>query len=164
MTKILLILRHAKSSWTDLTLADIDRPLNKRGMKAAPRMGRLLLNEGLAPDLIISSTAQRCRETVELLTPACDFSGEIVWDPALYGGGFQAYLEAIRRAPDDVERVMVVGHNPDLEELVDALTDVDIFLPTGALVRVDAPIDAWSELETTGGYELVDIWRPRELD
>jgi len=164
MTKILLILRHAKSSWTDLTLADIDRPLNKRGMKAAPRMGRLLLDEGLVPDLIISSTALRCRETVELLTPACDFSGKIIWDPALYGGGFQAYLDAIRRAPDDVERVMVVGHNPDLEELVDALTDVDIFLPTGALVRVDAPIDAWSELEATGDYELVDIWRPRELD
>ena len=164
MTKTLLILRHAKSSWSDLTLADIDRPLNKRGRKAAPRMGKLLQDEGLVPALIISSTAQRCRETVELLTAACDFDGAIIWDPTLYGGGFQAYLNAIRRAPDDADPLMVVGHNPDLEQLVDALTDVDIFLPTAALVRIDPPIDAWSELEATGGYELVDIWRPRELD
>jgi phosphohistidine phosphatase len=164
MTKTLLILRHAKSSWGDLTLADIDRPLNKRGMKAAPRMGKLLQDEGVIPELIISSTAQRCRETVELLTAACDFTGEIIWDPTLYGGGFQAYMDAIHRAPDDADPLMVVGHNPDLERLVDALTDVDIFLPTAALVRIGAPIDAWSELEATGDYELGDIWKPRELD
>lgn len=145
-------------------MADIERPLNKRGMKAAPRMGKFLQDKGLVPALIISSTALRCRETVERLTSACDFNGEIIWDPTLYGGGFQAYLDAIHRAPDDANPLMVVGHNPDLEQLVDALTDVDIFLPTAALVRVDVPIDDWSELEAAGGYELIDVWRPRELE
>ncbi len=163
MTKTLLILRHAKSSWKDYSLSDHDRPLNKRGKRAAPRMGELLRDQGLTPDLIISSTARRARDTVARVTPAAGFDGEIIWDSSLYGGGVHAYTWAIRHAPDAVNSVMVVGHNPDLEELVEVLTTVVTFMPTAALAQVALPIDSWLDLVVDGGCELVNLWRPKEL-
>lgn len=164
MTKTLLILRHAKSSWGDLSLADHDRPLNGRGKKAAPRMGELLLERGLTPDLIISSTARRARDTVTRVAEACEFDGEPLWEGSLYGGGYQAYTWAIRNARDDADIVMVVGHNPDLEDLLEALTGAVAFMPTAALAQVALPIDSWRDLVVDGGYELVNLWRPKELD
>jgi len=164
MTKTLLILRHAKSSWEDFSLSDHDRPLNKRGEKAASRMGQLIRDQGLTPDLIISSTARRARETVEGVAPACGFDGDIVWEPSLYGGGYSAYTWAIRHAPDAVESIMLVGHNPDLEGLVEALTGVITAMPTATLTHIAIPIDSWRDLVVDGSYELANIWRPRELD
>jgi phosphohistidine phosphatase SixA len=161
--KTLLILRHAKSSWEDEKLPDIDRPLNKRGRHDAPRIGDLIKAEGLLPDLIISSTAKRTRSTVELVAGASDYDGEIRWDESLYAAEPQAYITALRALPAEVERVMVVGHNPGLEELVAMLTDEWARLPTAALAQVSLDIANWSDLEFEPVGKLVHVWRPKEL-
>src|SRR5215475_4778950 len=93
--KILLILRHAKSSWKDPQLSDHDRPLNKRGKRDAPLMGNLLKDEDLKPDLIISSTAVRAKKTAELVAKNCKYKGEIVLNNSLYGAEPKDYLRIL---------------------------------------------------------------------
>jgi len=164
MTKTLLILRHAKSSWKDTTLADHDRPLNKRGKRDAPRIGRLLRKENLVPDLIISSTARRAHDTVELVVKYSDCDGQVVWASSLYMGGYLAYLNSVRTVEDDVEMLMVVGHNPDLEGLVTALTGLEEAMPTAALARIELPVGRWSDVQEGSEYALINLWRPKEMD
>jgi phosphohistidine phosphatase len=161
--KILLLLRHAKSSWKDETLPDRERPLAKRGLQDAPRMGRLLLAENLMPDLIISSTARRARQTVEMVAEAAGYAGEIRWLDELYAAPPEEYLSALATLPESYLCVMMVGHNPGLEELVALLTEEEESLTTAALAQVDLSVAAWSEvgMETEGN--LVNIWRPKEL-
>jgi phosphohistidine phosphatase len=159
----LLILRHAKSSWKEEGLVDHDRQLNKRGMCDAPRMGQLLVTEGIVPDLIISSTARRAHDTVELLTEACAYEGDVVWASSLYMGGYRAYLNTLRNADDEFNTVMIVGHNPDSEQLLTVLTGVNETMPTAALAQIDLPLSSWRELEEGQSYPLIALWRPREL-
>ena len=161
--KKLLILRHAKSSWKDETLADHDRPLNARGRDAAPRMGRLLRQEEIVPDHIISSTARRAHDTVDLVVESSGYGGNVAWASSLYMGGHGAYLDTLRTVNAQINTLLIVGHNPDLELLVTALTGVVEILPTGALVEIELPIVQWHELRVPGDYRLVNIWRPREL-
>lgn len=161
--KILLILRHAKSSWKKPGLADHDRPLNKRGKRDAPRMGQLVEQEGLVPDLIISSTAQRARVTAEVVAENSGYEGEIQLERSFYMGYPEAYLEVLCQLPDEVGTVMVVGHNPGLEELLEELVMEPERLPTAAMARIDLPIQSWQELDDEVVGELVKLWRPREL-
>jgi phosphohistidine phosphatase len=160
--KSLLILRHAKSSWKNDALADHDRPLNRRGKHDAPEVGKRLRDEDLVPDAILSSTAKRARQTAEAAARESGFAGEIRLSPELYGGGPEAYLEAIRSLPGDVERALVVGHNPDLEELVEILTGESVRLPTAALAHVRLELQAWQDLNEEEPGKLVDLWTPRE--
>lgn len=161
--KTLLILRHAKSSWKRSELADHDRPLNKRGKHDAPRMGKLLMDEELIPELIISSTAERAKKTTELLANEMGYTGEIVYDRDLYAAWPEAYIETLCVLPDDYETVMVVGHNPGLEDLLEMLTDEVERMPTAALAQVSLPIENWRELSFDIKGELIYIWRPKEL-
>lgn len=162
--KTLLILRHAKSSWKDETLPDHERPLNKRGKQSAPLMGELIRREGLLPDLILCSTAKRARQTADLVAEASAYQGEIQHSRELYAAPPQAYLQALSQLEDQYERVMVVGHNPGLEELLQALTGEMQPLPTAALAQVDLPIESWAELKSLRRGRLVEIWRPKELE
>ena len=161
--KSLLILRHAKSSWKELGLSDHDRPLNKRGRHDAPKMGRLIRKKKLKPQLIICSGAKRARETVELVTEACVYKHEILFSEALYAAGPEAYIKLLKELDDAYQRVMVVGHNPGLEELLERLTSEDQILPTAALARVELPIKRWNELGDSVNGELIDLWAPRQL-
>lgn len=161
--KILLILRHAKSSWKDLTLSDHDRPLNKRGKRDAPRMGELIYEQDLVPDLMLSSTAKRARMTAEAVSEACSFEGEIKFLRDLYQADSENIIQILSDLEDELMRVMVVGHNPDLEELLELLTGEYERLPTGALAQIQLPIEHWSELDENTEGKLVDVWRPREL-
>jgi phosphohistidine phosphatase len=161
--KILLILRHAKSSWKRTELPDFDRPLNKRGKSDAPRMGELLRQMDLLPDLILSSSAQRARQTTQAVVDASGYGGEVRWLDSLYAAPPESYLEALRGLDDSLQRVMVVGHNPGLEELLEELTGASETLPTAALVQVMLPIQSWSELDEDVSGELVQIWQPRQL-
>jgi phosphohistidine phosphatase len=122
--KWVLLLRHAKSSWKNPDLADHDRPLNKRGKHDAPLMGRLLKRE----DIIISSTATRARATAEAVAKA--YKGEIVLNKSLYAAGPEAYLGVIHDLSDEGVRVLIFGHNPGLEELVELLTGEIQLMPT----------------------------------
>lgn len=162
--KTLLILRHAKSSWEDAGLKDHDRPLNPRGVRDAPRMGRLIVELDLVPDLILSSTAVRARSTAELVAEELEPTPEIEDVRALYFAAADDYLEVLREHAGDAERVMVVGHNPSLTTLVTRLTNALERMPTAALAHVELDIDDWAELDKDTPGELIDVWRPKELE
>lgn len=157
--KTLLILRHAKSSWKQPALDDHDRPLSPRGARDAPRMGALLRRRGLTPDLIVSSTAVRARTTAEWAADRSGCGGGVRLDRRLY----LARPETIAAVAGDLgggaTRLLVVGHNPGLEELVARLTGAAEILPTAALAQVRLPIDAWSGLSTSTRGALVGLWR-----
>ncbi len=159
----LFVLRHAKSSWKNPDLADHDRPLNKRGKRDAPRMGRLMREEGLLPQLALSSTAKRARLTLDQALEAARHQCEVHLTPRLYLAGPEQIVEVLRGLPGQFERVLVVGHNPGLEELVGELTGEDVILPTAALAVVDCASQAWGELRLSGEAQLVRLWQPREL-
>lgn len=165
--KMLLILRHAKSSWKDSKIADHDRPLNKRGLRDAPRMGWHLREEDLLPDLILSSTAFRARKTAEIVAEKSGYEGEVEFRSDFYAADPEAYIEALSSLTDEYTRVMVVGHNPGLEELLELLTGEPEKLPTGALAQVALPVQSWRELNDIEARslegELVNLWRPRDL-
>ncbi len=161
--KTLLILRHAKSSWKHAELPDFDRPLNKRGKRDAPRMGELLRQADLLPDLILSSSAQRARQTTQAVVDSSGYPGEVRWMDSLYAAPPESYLEALRGLDDSLQRVMLVGHNPGLEELLEQLTGEDETLPTAAIAQVMLPIQSWNQLDEDVGGELVQIWLPRQL-
>ena len=161
--KTLLILRHAKSSWKDASLADHDRPLNKRGKRDAPRMGKLLREQNLVPDRIISSTAKRARNTATAVAKACHCEDRVELTQEFYHAGPGAYLDVLQNVPDDNQRVMVVGHNPGMEGLVAHLTGRMETMPTAALARVALSIEKWTELDYEVQGELLDLWYPKAL-
>jgi phosphohistidine phosphatase len=161
--KTLLIMRHAKSSNKDADITDHERPLNKRGKLAAPRMGRLLKEEGLIPDIILCSSAKRARLTAEAVADQSGYEGQIKVSTDLYGTGPGAFIRALQSIPDGTNRVLVVGHNPGMDELVEVLTRQVKTLPTAAIVQIDLPIDYWKEISETTQGELVYFWKPREL-
>ena len=161
--KTLIILRHAKSSWDNSRLADHDRPLNSRGKEDAPKMGRQLDQEELVPDLIISSSAERALATAESAALAAGYEAEIQVTRQLYHADPDAYLEVLRQVPDKLERVMVVGHNPGMEELVEQLTGRYHRMPTAALAQIQLPIARWASLDDETNGRLINLWYPREL-
>ena len=161
--KTLLILRHAKSSWKNASLSDHDRPLNKRGKRDAPRMGKLLQEQGLVPDRIISSTAKRARKTATAIAKACDCEDKVELTSEFYHAGPGAYLAVLQNVSDDNQRVMVVGHNPGMEGLVAHLTGRMETMPTAALAHVALPIEPWTELDYEVQGELLDLWYPKGL-
>lgn len=161
--KTLLILRHAKSSWNNARLTDHERPLNPRGRRDAPRMGVLLRQEDLVPDLIITSSAERALATAELVALNCDYEADIVVTRDLYHGAPEDYLETIGERAGDSQVVLVVGHNPGVAELVAWLTGEDERMPTAALAHVTLEIETWGEIgEETRGV-LQNLWQPKEL-
>jgi phosphohistidine phosphatase len=160
--KSLLILRHAKSDWGDSSLPDHDRPLAKRGQKDAPRVGKVIHERGLDPQVIVCSGARRARQTAEAAIQAGGLTARLQIEPELYGGGAQAYLDALNRLPPEVERAMVVGHNPDLEDLLSSLTGRVETLPTAALALVKLPVQAWDQVKLAPVGELVFVWRPKD--
>lgn len=161
--KTLLLLRHAKSSWKDGDLSDHDRPLNGRGKADAPRMGTLLAKEDLVPDLIITSTAKRAAKTAEIVAQNSGYEGEIHYSRYLYGASPDEYIEALNELGAAQNCVMVVGHNPGMEDLVEELAAEWVRMPTAALAQIELAIDQWSALTLETSGKLVNIWRPKEL-
>ena len=162
--KKLLILRHAKSSWAQGNLSDHERPLNARGEADAPQMGKLLRQEGLVPSLIISSSAKRAVTTARLVAEAAGFEGELRVTRQFYHADPETYLAVLREtAVNDHDCVMVVGHNPGMEELVAQLTDWDDVFTTANIAHVALPIESWQELTDDVEGTLVNWWQPREL-
>lgn len=163
--KTLMLLRHAKSSWKDSNLADHDRPLNKRGKKAAPQMGSLLSAEGLVPDLILSSTAVRARETAEAVAKSASYEGPIELLESLYLAAPGTLLgEAQSRTPDSVVRLLLVAHNPGMEDLVEILAGARHTFPTSALAVFEVAIERWKALELGVETKLSKIYRPKEIE
>jgi phosphohistidine phosphatase len=161
--KTLLILRHAKSSWDDASLDDRERPLNARGRRDAPRMGDLLRDEALVPDVIITSDAVRAHTTALAVAETAGYTRDIVVDPLLYHASPEDVLAVLKTVPAANGTVMIVGHNPGLEDLVEQLTGEPHALPTAALVQLALSIEGWRELSASTRATLVNLWRPKEL-
>ena len=161
--KTLLLMRHAKSSWKDNKEKDRERPLNKRGRHDAPIMGQILADRELVPQCILSSSAERARETAEVIAKASHYDGDVSYLDKLYMGEPEDYIEALRDLPNEVERVMVIGHNPGLEMLLQLMSGQIQSMPTAVIAHIVLPIDHWSELSMNTSGEVVDIWRPKEI-
>ena len=164
--KTLLLLRHAKSSWKNADLSDHDRPLNERGKTDAPRMGLLLKQNELVPDLIVSSTAKRARKTAEKVAVECSYVGSINLEGELYLAPPSAYIEVLRQVDDEYQRVMAIGHNPGIEELLHLFSgsDAHMHMPTAALARLSLEIDFWRDLNRDSKCVLEGYWCPKDLD
>lgn len=161
--KQLLVLRHAKSSWKDESLRDFDRPLNKRGKKDAPRMGELLANLDLRPDLIITSAATRARLTAEAVADNSGYDGDIEATRALYMAMPDDYVAVLNQVADLNSLVMVVGHNPGIEDFVHDLAGGWERMPTAALAHIELEIETWKSLDLDTPGKLLNIWLPKEL-
>jgi phosphohistidine phosphatase len=162
--KTLLVMRHAKSSWAEASQADEQRPLNKRGRRDAPRMGRLLREKGIVPQAILSSTAERARQTALAVAAESGFEGELQFEASLYAAPAEAYLALLQRLPAELQIVMVVGHNPGVDELVSELTGEDEHLSTAAIARLELSLERWSDVSAETEARLETVWRPRELE
>lgn len=161
--KTLLILRHAKSSWDNAHLNDHDRPLNARGRADAPHVGERLKAEGLQPDLILTSSAERALATAEAVAVACGYNGELRVEQQLYHAYPETYRAVLQTVGDEYGRVLFIGHNPGLELWLAELTGQEVIMPTAALAQIVFDISCWASMseETTG--QLVQVWRPREV-
>ncbi|RNC84380.1 MAG: histidine phosphatase family protein [Balneola sp.] len=150
--KFILLLRHAKSSWSDPSLDDFDRPLAGRGIKDAPRMGKYLKKSGYKPDYIVSSPAARAVQTTRLCTEAMKLDESIIrWDEDLYFESVLNYIEAVQSAPENADTMMVVGHNPLMEATATALSggrDTTAFrIPTAGLVCLESYAVRWQDIK-----------------
>jgi phosphohistidine phosphatase len=160
--KRLLILRHAKSSWADSSQDDWERPLNDRGQRDAPRVGEWLRDQKLVPDLIVSSDAVRARSTAEAAAAGMGYTRDIIKHPSLYLAKPHDVLEVLREVAGDAGAIMIVAHNPGLEDLVHALTGVHHGMGTTSLVVVDLAIEHWSELDSRATGSIAGTWAPRD--
>jgi phosphohistidine phosphatase len=169
--KRLYVLRHAKSSWDDHDAADHERPLSERGRRAVRLLAAHIQAKGIAPELVLCSSARRTRETLDGL----GLSSAVLVEHRLYGADADGLIERLRSLPADLGSVMLVGHNPAMQMLVlrlaaagsgdrgsaEGLEEIRRKLPTGALVTL-AVNDEWAQLDL-GSAELIDYVRPKAL-
>jgi len=155
--KTLLLMRNAKSSWKDQKLVDINRPLNKHGQHMASMVGKLLIEKELVPQLIISSSAVRARQTAELVAAGAGYTGEIQYLSSLYMAEPSAYLGVLSATSDEYERVLVVGHNPGLEALLQILSRRIIALRSASVAFVSLPLRFWRDLNGDVEGELIEF-------
>jgi phosphohistidine phosphatase len=159
--KTLLVLRHAKSSWKNHDLADHDRPLNKRGKKDAKRIGKLILEQALVPELILSSSAKRAQKTALRVADDIEFDGTLTISRELYSFGYEAYLEMLSELPRDINSVMIIGHNPGLEELIEALIGEYRRMTTASLAQIIIDIEEWAKINEEPEAKLTNLWTPK---
>jgi phosphohistidine phosphatase len=172
----LLLLRHAKSDWVDAEeVDDHDRPLAARGRNAAPQMAHYMREKGYEPALVLCSSAKRTRQTLKLLLPAFKREPEIHYSRALYLAEWPALLAALHKQSGHRAPLLMVGHNPGLEQLAIALSlqagnaaerarsqSLAQKFPTGALAVLDFDAKAWRDVKPGMG-SLIDFVRPKDL-
>ncbi|MXN63697.1 histidine phosphatase family protein [Stappia sp. GBMRC 2046] len=170
--KRLLLLRHAKSDWSQPDLGDFERTLNDRGRRSAPLMGRHIAGHAMLPDRVLCSTARRARETLSLLIPFFDREMDIRTLRGLYDASEDDYLEIIRKFGGSAKTLMVLGHNPAMQEtalglagngnpeLIEAISGK---FPTAGLAVIDFEAPDWSDIEAKSG-RVVAFFRPKEVE
>jgi phosphohistidine phosphatase len=159
--KTLLLLRHAKSSWKDSALQDFDRPLNEHGKKAAEMIGRFIRDKQIAPDLLLSSPAIRARETIERVIKTAKLRSELRYDERIYEASPLRLLEVVSQIEAERKIVVLVGHNPGMEELLKLLTHRVEHMATGTLAKIDFKAAGWDNLLEKGSLDW--IVKPKEL-
>lgn len=162
--RTLLLLRHAKSESNGAGVDDHARPLNRRGQHAARRIGELLGEQQLLPERVLCSSAVRAEETARRVLDASGCKAPLDVRRELYLSSPSEYVKALQSLPDEVERVLMVGHNPTLEQLLEQLTGTREHLPTAALAAVELSIQHWREFDFATACELRQLWRVKDLD
>ena len=166
--RTIILLRHAKSSWSDPTVADIDRPLAPRGERASRLIAEYLRRKKIRPALVLCSPALRTRQTLEAIEPALGKGSTVELVPELYAASERELLERLRALPTSVASVLLIGHNPGLQELALVLASPSVdrdkleHFPTAALATFVVDRDSWAALGPGEG-ELVDYVVPRQL-
>lgn len=166
MSKQLMVMRHAKSSWSEAGLSDFDRPLNKRGLRVAPQMAEFIHLQGLTPDRIVSSSASRAKMTAELFVGNCKDVVEehLTFTKEFYHAPAETYCEFVGSFCDEsVEKLLLVGHNPGMEDLVEKLSGMWKVMPTAAVAHFDLGADRWSDIGIDFEATLKNLWRPKEI-
>lgn len=171
--KTLTVLRHAKSSWDQPNTDDFDRPLNERGWKAARRIGNELKHRKAHFDLGLASPAARVRETLDGVSETYgEFAFPVRFEPRIYLADTATLLQLIGGVPDEIDALLLVGHNPGLERLVAILTHddgeglrarVEHKFPTAAIATIELPVSRWANVEPGSG-KIVELLLPKELD
>ncbi len=162
MMKILYLLRHAKSSWADVNLADFDRPLNDRGLEAAPFMGEYMAANKLIPEAILTSPARRAEQTARLVKEAASIPVSIKFDERIYEAGPQLLAQVVSELDGEITAAMLVGHNPGLEGLIRYLSGEVEAMPTASLAIIDLDIENWDEI-APGKGTVASVARPKDL-
>ncbi|MGF1606967.1 MAG: histidine phosphatase family protein [Rhodothalassiaceae bacterium] len=169
--RTLFLLRHAKSSWEDSKLKDIDRPLNPRGRKSCKLMGEQMAARGVNPAIILCSPSVRTRETLERLGPVAGLTGEARFDPRLYAADAAGLLQCLRELPADIPQILLIGHNPAIQELalmlarrgrLDVLEQLERKFPTCALAQIRLAAADWANVSASDGA-LVSFDLPKQL-
>jgi phosphohistidine phosphatase len=149
--KTLYIVRHAKSSWDEINISDFDRPLNDRGKRDAPRMGKRLKEKDIIPDLMLSSPAKRALSTCKRFAEILGYNPEkIKTDRSLYHASEETILNVVRNAKDKHNVLMIFGHNPGLTDFVNELSSEDNFIdniPTCGVVCFKLQIETWQQTD-----------------
>jgi len=166
MKRTLVMIRHAKSSWANPLQSDFERPLNDRGQKDAPMMGDRLNKCNLKPDLIISSTAKRAKQTAKKVAAAFGYDeGKIKWYDRLYHCIPSVFEEVLYEVDDSVQTVFVVAHNPGITDFVNQLSDkfkIDN-MPTCGIVAAEFELEEWNEFSTTGKKVILFDYPKKEI-
>jgi phosphohistidine phosphatase len=154
--KNIIFVRHAKSSWKDLSLADEDRPLNGRGKQDAPVMGMRLKERDIHPEILLSSTAKRARSTAKKIAKGIGFpKSSIQLESGLYHAGTSEILRIVHRLPNDSHQVMLFGHNPGFTGCVNDLSGSSIYnIPTCGIASINFDVENWDEVRPNGGVLL----------
>jgi phosphohistidine phosphatase len=171
--KRLTLLRHAKSDWDDPVARDFDRPLNRRGEKAARLMGDYAARQGMAFDLLVASPAVRVVQTLETFFEGYGRTLDARWDRRIYLASAATLMDVVRDLPDSANDVLMAGHNPGFEELILDLVpddgasplreDVEVKFPTASLAVLDLAVDRWEDARDNVAT-LARFTRPRDLD
>jgi len=159
--KTLILMRHAKSSWKDHEISDFERPLKKRGKKDAQAIAKLLVEKELLPQKLVASSAKRARRTAEIIIEDTKASCPVEYLDQLYMAEVPVYFDLLKSLPDDLERVMIIGHNPGLEGLVQVLSNQIESLPAGAMALISVPVKSWKDLDSETKSDLIDLFKPK---
>ncbi len=162
MSKRLIIMRHAKSSWSSGATSDHQRPLNKRGRHAAPRVGARLHELGWIPDLVIASDSERTRETWQRMQAEFPRSIEERFSSSFYHGGLDAIASACAMLTEDISTLLVLGHNPGWEYAVEKLSGQWVRMTTANAALLESDLNDWAEV-MVANWTLVEVLRPKEL-
>ncbi len=159
--RTIYLMRHAKSSWDNPSMADVDRPLNERGKKTAPFMGGLMRRRQMLPEIIISSPALRARSTAALVIAGGSLDSGTVHDERIYEASANTLRQAVSEINDKFSSAMLIGHNPGMEGLIRYLTGRVEPMPTAALAVIELDVETWGEINDGCG-ELMTVIRPKE--
>lgn len=171
--KILSLLRHAKSGWDDQVERDFDRPLNDKGFRAARCMGAMLRSEAIRFDHVLASSARRVQQTIEAVQQGYEAILPVKSEPRIYLASAATLIDLLRETSDDHDHLLLVGHNPGIEDLLllttwgetsDWRAQAEGKYPTACYARIALPIDSWTQLKERVSGRLQQFIRPRDLD